>query len=214
MRPNVFIEARDLGKLVYRWEGHNTWTVNGREYLAQVLTYASYTPDVPLINSHLKHIQFGIGGELASLGAMPGDVATAYPAGDDPNATAGNEYVHTYNLSPLISTLERPVRISGGTNPYSTAAPTDVWLSSTAPPKFLITQPLPGVVSMRFFISGPTGDIVYSPFTTVPLSEAGLVVSGQADPNVPYNPVVSYVNFGTLQVTATMEIEMEWLVSF
>lgn len=214
MSSNVFIKARERGKLVYQWEGHNTWTVNGREYLAQVLAHTLHNPDVPLINSHLKHIQFGIGGAYAILANVPVAVDTAYPAGEDPNATAGNEYVHTYNLNPLISTLERPVRLVGGTNPYGTAAPTDVWLSSTAPPKFLITQPTAGIVSIRFFISAPSGDITYGPFTTMPLTEAGLVVSGQADPNAPFNPIVSYVNFVTLQMTTTTEVEMEWRVSF
>ena len=215
MRSNVFIKARENGKLVYQWEGHNTWTTNGRIYLAQMLGLATQSPDVPVLPaSHLKHMQFGIGGQFATLAEIPVDVAAAYPAGFDPNATVGNTYRHDYNIDPAVGTLERPVRIVGGINPYATAAPTDVWLTFTTPPNFLITTPTSSTISIRCFLSAPSGDIAYAPFTSIPLTEAGLVVSGQADPNTPYNPVVSYVNFATLPLRSTTEAELEWVVGF
>ena len=215
MRPNVFITARDRGKVTYRWEGHNTWTLNGREFLASVMALSMYDPDVPVLpNARIKHMQFGIGGSFASPGIIPAAVDTAYPAGFDPNATTGNEYRHDYNVDPFISTLERPVRFSGGTNPYASASPTDVWLTSPVQPNFLITQPAINQMSVLVFLDASAGDIAYGPFTTVPLTEAGLVISSQADMNVAYNQVVSYVNFVTLQLATTTSVEMEWIVSF
>jgi hypothetical protein len=179
-----------------------------------MLALTTQDPDVPVLNSRLKHVQFGIGGDTAVLGDIPAAVSTAYPAGSDPNATTGNEYKHYFNTDPLVSTLERPVRFSGGTNPYGSASPTDIWLSSTTQPNFLITNPAVGRVSVRVFISGAAGDIVYAPFSSVPITEAGLVVSGQADVNVPYNQVVSYVNFNTFNMTTTKDAELEWVVEF
>jgi hypothetical protein len=64
------------------------------------------------------------------------------------------------------------------------------------------------------FISGAAGDIVYAPFTSVPLTEAGLVVSGQADVNAPYNQIVTYVNFNPFNMTSTKDAELEWVVEF
>ena len=215
MKPNVFIIARDRGKIFYRWEGHNTWTLNGREYLARVMLLNHADPDVPILpNSHVKYMQFGIGGSLASLPLIPAAVAAAYPAGFDPNATNGHEYRHDYNFDPPVSTLERPVRFSGGTNPYASASPTDIWLTNPVQPNFLITQPAINQMSVRVFLDANAGDIAYGPFNIVPLTEAGLVVSGQSNTNNAYNLVVSYVNFVTLQFTSTSEVEMEWVVSF
>jgi len=215
VNPNVFIRARRDGREVYAWEGHNTWTAHGRQYLAQMVSYSTIGPDVPIIaTSRLKHIAFGIGGKLQTLGAIPGDVATAYPAGFDPNATVGNTYDKDYPIFPLISTLERPVRISGGTNPYASAAPTDVWLTPTTAPKFLVTYPTTNSVSLRFFISTGAGDILYAPFTSVPVSEAGLVLSGDANIHAPFNLVAGYVNFSPLLLTSGLEVELAWVVSF
>ena len=213
MKSNVFITAWERGKRIYSWEGHNTWTIHGREYLAEMLTLNSYGPDVPAIaTSRLKHMQFGVGGNLQ--GTIPVDVDTAYPAGFDPNTTTGNEYDHRYSIEPPISTLERPVRISGTDNPYPSADPGDVWLTDPTPPKFIVTFPTTFSVSLRYFISGADGDIVYAPFTSVPITEAGLVLSGDADINEAYNPVVTYVNFTPITLTADILAEIVWIVGF
>lgn len=211
MKNNVFIKARRRGKLVYNWEGHNTWTDVGREYLSDLLTFASYGPDTPLTSVRIKHMQFGIGG--VQQGVIPGAVSTAYPAGFDPNATTGNEYDHTYPVDPPISTLERPVRLSGGTNPYNTAPGTDVWLTSPAMPKFFVGFPAPGSVSFKYFIRGMDGDIAYSTLTQVPIAEAGLVLSS-GNINAAYNQVVAYVDFEPLQITDDIESEVTWVVGF
>lgn len=213
MKPNVFIRARRNGKLFYRWEGHNTWTQHGRQYLASLLAYASYGPDTPVVpTSRIKHIQYGIGSvnHVAGIAA----VETAYPAGFDPNVTTGNQYKHTYPESPPIGTLERPVRFSGGTNPYASAAGGDVWLSTSALPKFFTDFSTLGEVSIKSFIDARNGDVVYSTFTTVKLTEAGLVVSGDANINTPYNSVVTYVDFAPLVLMNEVEAEFTWVIGF
>lgn len=214
MKSNVFIKARRNGKLFFDWEGHNTWTNHGRAYLAQMIAYTSFSPDTPVIaSSRIKHMTVGVGGNLQ--GTIPAPVITGYPAGFDPNVTTGNQYSHTYPDSPLISTLERPVRFSGGTNPYASAAGGDVWLSTTSLSKFFTQRLGNGVLSIKLFISGSGGDVSYGTFTNVPLSEAGLVLSGDANINAAYNQVVAYINFPPkLVITNVVEAELTWLVSF
>lgn len=208
MKPNVFIVGRERGKRVYHWEGHNTWTEAGRNYLANLIC-----SNTPLEESRLKHIAFGIGSVHQGVALDPA-VDAAYPAGFDPHATAGNEYNHRFPLEPLISTLERPVRLTGGTNPYDTAAPSDVWLSDPTPPKFLMTLPSPGSVTLRYFLE-PGVDIIYAPFTAMPLTEMGLATNAAAtDVNTPFNTVVAYVNFDTLMLTSSIEVEVAWEVNF
>jgi hypothetical protein len=212
VKPNVFIKARRNGKLFFDWAGHNTWTQHGRQYLASVLAYASYGPDTPVVpTSRIKYVAVGVGGK--QHGALPGAVATAYPAGFDPNATTGDKYNHTFPESPLISTLERPARFSGGTNPYGSAAPGDVWLSTPALPKFFTQRPGNGVLASHLFIDGAAGDVAYGALPSVPLSEAGLVLSGDANVNTPFNPVVAYIDFPPkLTITNVVEAELTWLV--
>lgn len=211
MKNNVFIKARRNGKLVHNWEGHNTWTSFGREYLSDLLTLSSYGPDTPLTSARLKYMQFGVGG--VQQGAIPGGVTTAYPAGFDPNVTTGNAYDHTYPINPPITTLERPVRLSGGTNPYNTAPGTDVWLTSTAMPKFFVDFPTDFSTSFKYFIRGMDGDIAYSTLTDVPIAEAGLVLSS-GNINSAYNSVVAYVDFEPLHITDEIEAEITWIVGF
>lgn len=214
MKSNVFIKARRNGKLFFDWEGHNTWTQHGRQYLASMLAFASYGPDTPVVaSSRIKHVTVGVGGNLQ--GTIPAPVITGYPAGFDPHATTGNTYNHLYPEAPSIGTLERPVRFSGGTNPYASAAGGDVWLSGTALPKFFTQRLGNGTLAVKLFISGSGGDVSYGTFTNVPLSEAGLVLSGDANINAAYNPVVAYINFPPkLVITNVVEAELTWLVSF
>jgi hypothetical protein len=211
VKPNVFIRARRRGKLCYLWEGHNTWTAHGRQYLATLFAYASYGPDTPVTaSSRIKHMQFGVGSK--THGSLIGAVNTAYPAGADPNATTGDKYDHNYPEAPSISTLERPVRFAGGTNPYGTAAPTDTWLSTPALPKFFTDFSVLGQVSITCFLDATAGDMIYSTFTAMPLSEAGLVVSGDANIHTPFNPVITYVNFDPVQLMNEVEAEITWVV--
>jgi len=213
MKPNVFITVRQQGKLAYRWEGHNTWTDVGRDYLRRVCSLNTIEPDTPtLYGSHLKHVQFGVGGVLQ--GTVPAQVDTSYPAGFDPNATSGKEYNHELAVSPPIGTLERPVRISGGSNPYASAAASDVWLTDHLPPKTFFTYPSTSSFTVWHVLAGGAGDVAYAPFGVVPLSEAGLVVGGTADVHEAYNAIVAYVNFTPIQFDSSSELTIGWTVNF
>ena len=209
MKNNVFIKARQNGKLCYQWEGHNVWTTVGRQHVANLLSYSSLGPDTVVTNARLKYMQFGIGG--VQQGVIPGGVSTAYPAGFDPRTTTGNQYNHNYPESPLITTLERPVRLSGGTNPYNTAPGTDVWLTSPSMPKFFVSYPTPYSVALKYFIRGMDGDISYGSLTSVPLAEAGLVLSS-GNINAAYNSAAAYVTFTPLVITSVIEAEVTWIV--
>lgn len=210
MKPNVFIKARERGKLVYQWEGHNVWTDNGRAFLVQVISLLSQDPDVPHSDAHLKWLQVGIGGNK-QVGPIIAAVDTAYPAGADPNATTGAEYNHEYPIEPPISTLERPVRFSGGTTPYPGAGG-DVWVSTATMPKTIMVRPTPQQLEFRYLIE--PGEIAYGTFTSVPLSEAGLVTNDATAVGVPFLPVVAYVNFDTLVLVPTITVEVSWVISF
>ena len=133
MKFNVFIVIKQNGKVIGHRRGHNIWVDNGRNYLAKKLADEN--------DYGVKHIGFGIGGNKQALLPLVNSspIVDAYPAGFDPNATTGNEHNIDYPIDPLISTLERPVRISGNSKPYATADPGDVWLVSPPPLGFLTT---------------------------------------------------------------------------
>lgn len=141
MKCNVFIFLRKGGKVVDQRVGHNIWVDNGREYLAKLITLSAFDPDVPYEQRAVKHIAFGIGGakqNLPSIADAP-PMSQAYPVGQDPAASNGHQYNTYYPINPLIQTLERPVRISGGSQPYSSADPGDVWFTSPPPPGLVRT---------------------------------------------------------------------------
>jgi hypothetical protein len=141
MNANVLILVREKGRLVDYREGHNVWVVQGREYLAKVITLASFDPDVPIDERGVKHIAFGIGGHKQSLPAIADSppMSLAYPAGYDPHATNGHAYRADYPINPLIQTLERPVRISGSSQPYTPAPIGDIWFTQPPPPGLIRT---------------------------------------------------------------------------
>lgn len=216
MKANVEIIVRERGKIVQRHEGHNVWVDLGEEYLAELISLTSHDPDVPERSDRVKYMGFGIGGAeqtmLSTVNSPP--FSTSYPAGSDPNATTGNEYRDSVPVQPPITTLERPVRISGGTTAYPGAG-SDVWLVGP-PSDAFFSHPSPGKFKMTAFVSGTSGDIVYSPFdaTGVPISEAGLFTSAATTPGEPFNTLVAYHSFGTILLTTTTDIDFLWTVSF
>jgi len=216
MHANVYISVFEGDRLAHYHEGHNVWVTNGRSYLAKMISLSSYDPDVPFDDRRMKHIGFGIGGNkqalLGVINAPP--ISTAYPAGSDPNATTGNSYDAGFPENPPVSTLERPVRITGGTTPYP-GAPGDVWLTRPPPFGFVTITPGPGQVMFRSLVDTTIGELVYPPFTLIPISEVGLFLNG-AEVNDPFNDghLVSYHSFGTIAVTTGMKIEISWVVGF
>jgi hypothetical protein len=232
MRDNVIIQRKRRGQLVDERSVHNVWTRYGQMYLAQMMGLSWFggdplnplpsDPVLPERSDRLHYMGLGIGGSKQSspLVSSP-PLSTSYPVGFaelaySPNYTHygfsnGVEYSTENPTSPLIATLERPVRISGSSLPYDTAPLTDVWL--VAPPALFLTHRSTQDVTVHARVDATAGDIVYSPFTTVPLSEAGLFLSSTVA-GVPYSSLVAYVTFDTILLEATDDVEFIWQVRF
>lgn len=199
VRQNLIITARERGKIMARREGHNIWLDLGREYLASLIAYLSFGPDTPERNDRIKYMGFGIGGtrQLAPSVANFPPMSTAYPG---TNAQTDTD--------PTVTTLERPVRISGTTSvpPYNAG---DVWLGQIQAPSPHVT---PSEVTFRRLFS--TAEISYSTFLTVPLSEVALFTSLANPVGVPLNTAVAYDTFDTISKTGAFELEVAWTVRF
>jgi hypothetical protein len=224
VRPNVHIKVREHGKLIETREGHNIWVDHGRQYLAELMTYSAYSPDVFSRVDRVRHIGVGIGGYEQSGGILA-VVDTAYPAGSDPFGTVGNAYredfpfIHDYGppvTHAAVTTLERPVRISGGSNPYGSAVVGDRWLVDT--PKFFVSHLTTTELTVHGLIDGTVGDVAYGAFTDVPLSEAALFTDeagvNPTDGTVPFKPLVAYITFDTITMNSAKQIEFIWSIRF
>lgn len=201
VKNNLRLIARERGKIIARRDGHNIWVDLGREYLAHLIALTSYGPDVPERNDRIKYMGFGIGGtrQIAPGVANAAPMSTAYPG---LNAQT--------DLDPTVTTLERPVRISGSTTiPSGPYNPADVWLGTIqAPPIHSTTTQ---VTFRRLFTQT---EVSYSSFTTVPLSEVMLFTSAANPIGQPFNTGVAYDTFDTISKTGALELEVEWTVRF
>lgn len=199
VKQNVLITTRERGKLVGRREGHNIWVDLGREYLAGLIACTSFGPDVGERDDRIKYIGFGIGGTRQNAPGVSGvaPMSTAYPG---TNAQTDED--------PSVTTLERPVRISGTTlvPPYDAA---DVWLGQVQAPA---PHGTPTEVTFRRLFS--SAEISYATFLTVPLSEVGLYTSAANPVGVPLNTLVAYDTFDTLSKTSSFELEVVWTIRF
>ena len=201
VKSNLSLIMRERGKIISRRDGHNIWVDLGREYLAKLIAYATFSPDVPEIDDRIKFMGFGVGGtrQVAPGVANVPPISTAYPG---TNAQADTD--------PTVTALERPVRLSGSTtapgDPYD---PTDVWLGRIqAPAQHVIPTE---VTFRRLFI--PT-EVSYFTFTTVPLSEIGLFTAAANPVGQPFNTLVAYDTFDTLSKTLAFDLEVAWTVRF
>lgn len=201
VKNNLKLTVRERGKIVARREGHNIWVDLGREYLAGLISLAAIGPDTPERNDRIKYMGLGIGGtrQVAPGIANAAPYSTAYPGTN----------VQT-DLDPEVTTLERPVRISGSTtipsDPYN---PADVWLGTVqAPP---VHSTATEATFRRIILAG---EVSYSSFTSVPLSEIGLFTSAANPVGVPFNTLVAYDTFDTISKTGAFELEVEWSVRF
>jgi len=201
VRNNLKLTARERGKVVARREGHNIWLDLGSEYLAQLISLVAYSPDLPERNDRIKYMGLGIGGnrQIAPGVANTPPMSVVYPGANSQTDT-----------DPLVTVLERPVRISGTTtaptDPYS---PVDVWLGTIqAPP---VHNSAREVTFFRLF--GQT-EVSYSSFTSVPLSEIMLFTSIATPIGQPHNTGMAYDTFDTLSKTGAFELEVEWSVRF
>ena len=198
VKQNLRITVRERGKIVARREGHNIWLNLGREYLASLISYRSFSPLLPERDDRLRYMGLGIGGtrqlQLPTANSAP--IVTAYSG---TNAQTDTD--------PTEIRLERPVRISGSSDPYPGLF-ADVWLGQVQAPADhpVATQ----AVMSRLFTQV---EVSYAPFLSVPVSEIGLF-TGSAHPNVFNNTLVAYDTFDTLSKTAAFAFEVVWEIRF
>lgn len=204
VRNNLRLTVRERGKIVTRRDGHNIWLNLGREYLASLIAYASFTPSpTPERDDRIEYMGVGIGGtsQLALSTANSPPLSTAYPG---TNAQTDQD--------PTVTGLERPVRISGSSTAYPGSGG-DVWLGQVEAPATHITA-----TEVTFNHLFNTTDISYSPFLTVPLSEI-MLFTAAADPSVAPLPLsgnngVAYDTFDTISKTNAFDLEVAWTVRF
>ncbi len=198
VKQNLHIIARERGKIVERRDGHNIWLNLGREYLARLIAYQSLGPDTPEEDQRVKYMGFGIGGtrQLAPATANNPPISPPYVGNNNQTDT-----------DPTLTTIERPVRVSGSSSAYPGIAG-DLWLGTVQAPA-VHTLPTETTFSRVFTLT----EISYPPFLSVPLSEVGLFLSG-ADPENYQNTMIAYDTFDTLSKTTSFELEVQWTIKF
>jgi len=191
---NLKITARERGKIVARREGHNIFLNLGREWLARLIAYSSFSPLTPEDDNRVRYMGFGIGGtrQVAPGVANVAPVVTAYPG---TNAQT--------DVDPTVLRLERPVRISGSSSTYPGLAG-DVWLGAYQIPVTHTTA-----TETTFIRVFTQEEVSYAPFLSVPLSEIMLFTNG-ADPGSALNTGIAYDTFDTLSKTLAFELQVEW----
>lgn len=198
VKQNLHLVMRDRGKIIARRDGHNIWVNLGREYLASLIAYASMSPLTPERNDRIRYMGLGIGGarQLALGVANANPLLTAYPGSNAQTDT-----------DTTVATLERPVRITGSSDPYPGQG-TDAWIGQVQAPAThtAVTE----VTFKRLFTQL---EVSYAPFLTVPLSEVGLYTAGAAT-NVYNNNLIAYDTFDTLSKTNAFELEIAWTIRF
>ncbi len=198
VKQNLSLIARERGKIVAKREGHNIWLNLGREYLASLIAYQSFSPLTPERDDRVRYMGFGIGGTRQ---VAPG-VANSTPI--SPPYVGTNVQTDT---DPTITTLERPVRISGSSSAYPGLAG-DIWVGQVQAPA---VHDLPTEVTFRRLFTQL--EVSYAPFTSVPLSEIGLFTSA-AVPGNHLNPIIAYDTFDTMSKTSAVAIEVVWTIRF
>jgi hypothetical protein len=195
VKSNLRLTLRERGKIVARREGHNIWLNTGRQYIAELLAYKQFAPDLTQRDDRIKYMGLGIGGtrQLATA------TADAYPMTDYGLVGA---FTQT-DLDPAITKIERPVRVSGA---VGVPVAGDAWLSQVgAPPSFAT------LFEVTFSCAFTQLQVSYAIYNTVPLSEIGLFTS-LALPNQTSNigSMVAYDTFDTLSKTLAVELEVLW----
>ena len=200
VRSNLELTARERGKIVARRVGHNIWLDLGREYLARLIAYQTLSPDTTWRDDRIKYMGLGIGGtrQLAL------SVANAPPLNVGYAGTNGQT-----DTDPTVTTLERPVRLTGGSSVYP-YVPGDTWLGQVQAPGLSM---FPTANSVKFSRLFTTLEINYAPYVTVPLSEI-MLFTAAADIHAYNNSGVAYDTFDTISKTNAFELEVAWTVRF
>src|SRR5262245_55416648 len=196
VKSNLKVTVRERGKIVDRRQGQNIWLDLGREYLAQLIAFQSFGPDTPVRDDRIKYMGLGIGGTAQIA------LGTANSAPIDPPYTGTNLQD---DVTPIVTTLERPVRVTGSDAAYPGIAG-DQWIGQIQAPPDLSTSG--EVVFRRIFTED---EVSYDPFLKVPISEIMLFTSA-ADPENYQNTGVAYETIATLTKTNAVAIEFEWTI--
>lgn len=202
VKSNVFITARERGKIVARREGHNIFLDYGREWLSQLIAYFSFSPDVYENDNRIRYMGFGIGG-TRQLAPAHADSAPYTDYGPSGVGTTGG-FTQT-DTDPTVTRIQRPVRVSGGSGG---AQPGDYWVGQVQAP---VSHDTPG--SATFHRIFGSEEVSYAPYNSVPLSEVGLFLSN-VDPNFRTNNIVAYDTFDTISKTTAFELEVVWTLRF
>jgi hypothetical protein len=198
VKSNLHLRVFERGKLVKHVKGHNIWLNLGREYLASLICYTSFSPLTTERDDRMRYMGVGIGGtrQLALSTANSPPLSSSYPGSNAQTDT-----------DPTVTTLERPVRVSGGSTAYPGSGG-DVWLGQIQAPA---THSV--ATSATFSRLFAETDVSYSPFLTVPMSEIGLFTNA-ASPSVYNNTCVAYDTFDTISKTNAFQLQVDWTVSF
>lgn len=96
IKGRVKIEARERGKLIYEKSSNNIFTITGREWLTQLMSYSSYSPLTPARNDRVRYI--GVGSGVKPQVATVDRLAT--PVTVDGTNFLAQVNIPTYPLSP------------------------------------------------------------------------------------------------------------------
>jgi hypothetical protein len=227
VKSNVFIVARERGKIIQRREGHNIWVNNGRQYLAEVISplnnsFNAHYNDAPV--RVVEYMGFGIGGER-----QVADLAT--PAPQYTTLVAHYPGLNTFDDTVLtIPYLERPVKVSGTAGVGASAG---VWMGQIVAPPTFISSGIPPVTNTVEMVClfGNNDLHLAGAYPSVPLAEVGLFLSSQtasrqsnevydyADPpeyiNEATRPqLIAYHTFDTISKTPSVTMEIHWQLQF
>lgn len=194
IKQNLKLTMRERGKVVARREGHNIFLNAGRAWIARLIAYQTFSPLVAEDDDRIRYMGLGIGGtrQLAPGTANSSPIIDAYSGTNTQTDT-----------DATVTTLERPVRLTGATTAYPGTAG-DLWLGEVALPVTHGTSY--ETTYIRVFTAA---EVSYAPFLTVPLSEIMLFTNAAA-PDYYLNPGVAYDTFDTLSMTSAFELQVEW----
>lgn len=202
VKSNLKLTLRERGKIVARRKGHNIWLDIGREYLARLICYANFTdPEnpTPERNDRVRYMGLGIGG-TRQLQLSTANSAPMTPAYAGSNAQD--------DITSTVTSLERPVRVSGGTDSPPYADVSNIWIGQVQAP--VVHTTATRSTFKRLFTET---EISYGPYLTVPLSEIGLFTD-IADPAIYNNAPLAYDTFDTLSKTSAFSVEIDWTIRF